>query len=149
MPPASPVLTDSDLAFLESQRVARLATTDTTGRPHVLPVCFALVDHALYVPVDAKPKRANPLDLTRLRNLRAHPEATLLVDHYAEDWRQLRWLMIRARASILESGPEREAALHALEQRYPQYAAMRLATLSLPVIALDPTTTTRWSAAAV
>jgi len=33
----------------------------------------------------------------------------------------------------------------ALEERYPQYAAMRLATLNLPVIALDPTSATRWS----
>jgi hypothetical protein len=68
------------------------------------------------------------------------------VDRYLEDWGQLRWLLIRARASILEEGQEREAALLTLENRYPQYASMGLASLGLPVIALDPTAVSRWSA---
>jgi PPOX class probable F420-dependent enzyme len=139
-------LSEDDLAFLESERVARLGTVDSRARPHVVPVCFAQVGGTLYVPVDAKPKRGNPRDLARLRNLRAHPEATLLVDHYDEDWNQLRWLMVRSLARILDDGNERDASLAALERRYPQYAAMHLASLGLPVIALNPVSIARWSA---
>jgi PPOX class probable F420-dependent enzyme len=139
-------LQPGDLLFLDQQRVARLATSDAAGHPHVVPVCFAHLASQLYVPVDAKPKRGDPRKLARLRNLRARPEAVLLVDHYDEDWRHLRWLMVRATATILDRGPEREAALAALEQRYPQYQAMRLASLGLPVIALTPIAVRRWAA---
>jgi PPOX class probable F420-dependent enzyme len=139
-------LEPGDLLFLDQQRVARLATSDVTGRPHVVPVCFARVASQLYVPVDAKPKRGDPRKLARLRNLRARPEAVLLLDFYDEDWSQLRWLMIRATATILDGGPEREVALAALEQRYPQYLAMGLASLGLPVVALTPVAVRRWAA---
>ena len=141
----STVLTPDDLAFLDQQRVARLATADAAGRPHVVPVCFARLGERLYVPIDAKPKSGDPHRLKRLRNLAERPEAAFLVDHYSEDWSQLRWLLIRARAAILTAGDERARALAALEQRYPQYAAMRLATLGLPVIALVPLAVRRWS----
>jgi PPOX class probable F420-dependent enzyme len=143
------VLTPDDLTFLDGQRVARLATVDAAGRPHVVPVCFARLGGRLFVPVDAKPKRGDPRDLQRLRNLRQRPDATLLVDHYEEDWQRLRWLQVRTRAVILDVGPEREreAALDALERRYPQYRQMGLAGLGLPVIALEPVSVRRWSAA--
>jgi PPOX class probable F420-dependent enzyme len=140
------MLQPDDFAFLDEQRVARLATADAAGRPHVVPVCFARAGVGLYVGIDAKPKGGDPRDLKRLRNIRQRPEAALLVDRYLEDWGQLRWLLIRARASILEEGLEHEAALLALERRYPQYAAMGLASLGLPVIALDPMAIIRWSA---
>jgi len=107
-------------------------------------VCYARVDSRLYVPVDAKPKRGDPRRLARLRNLRERPAAALLVDRYDEDWARLRWLLIHAAAAILEDGAERAAALTALEQRYPQYRAMGLAALGLPVIALAPTSVRRW-----
>jgi PPOX class probable F420-dependent enzyme len=141
-----------DLEFLDRQRVARLGTADAAGRPHAIPVCFVRVGSSIYVPVDAKPKRGDPHNLRRLQNLRQRPEAVLLLDHYEDDWRHLRWLLIRATATMLDAGipdytAERAAALLALERRYPQYAAMRLSTLDLPVIALRPTAVRRWSAA--
>jgi PPOX class probable F420-dependent enzyme len=139
------MLEPADLAFLDQQRVARLATADRGGQPAVVPVCFARRGERLYIPIDAKPKRGDPRRLRRLRNLQERPEAVLLLDHYEDDWRRLRWLSIRARATILEAGPERTAALAELERRYPQYAAMRLATLGLPVIALEPLSVSRWS----
>ena len=157
------MLSAADWAFLAEHRVAHLATADASGRPHVVPVCFARSGDALYVPIDAKPKRGDPRALRRLRNLRRRPEATLLVDRYDEDWRRLRWLMLSVRARILEpdaqdsieaiaandamrvaDAADRWAALAALEARYPQYAAMGLAGLDLPVIRLDPVGVRRW-----
>src|SRR5919206_4272586 len=103
------VLTAEDLAFLDVERVARLATADAEGRPTAVPVCFARVGGRLYIAIDAKPKRGNPRDLKRLRNIRAQPNVVLLLDRYDEDWTRLRWLSVRASATILESGDEREA----------------------------------------
>jgi PPOX class probable F420-dependent enzyme len=154
------VLRPDDWAFLEEQRVGRLATAGADGRPHVVPVCFARRGDRLYVPVDAKPKRADPRALRRLRNVRERPAAALLVDRYDEDWSRLRWLLLYVRVGILEApagdpageggaGPdaqERAAALAALEARYSQYAAMGLAALGLPVLRLEPGAVRRWSA---
>lgn len=136
--------TEDDRAYLDGERVARLATADDEGRPTLVPVCFARVGERVYIPVDAKPKGGDPRELKRLRNIRAQPNVALLLDRYDEDWSRLRWLLVRARARILEDGDERVAALAALEARYPQYAAMGLAGLGLPVIALDPLTASRW-----
>jgi PPOX class probable F420-dependent enzyme len=151
------MLRQADWDFVESQRVGHLATADGAGRPHVVPVCFARVGDVLYVPVDAKPKGGDPRALKRLRNLQARPEAAFLLDHYDEDWRRLRWLLIHVRARVLESGrpgepgageasEERARALAALTTRYPQYAAMGLATLDLPVVSLAPVAVRRWHA---
>ena len=139
------VLTAQDLQFLDAHRVAHLATADAAGRPYAVPVCFAHQAGRLYIPIDAKPKTGDPRNLKRLRNLREQPEAVLLLDSYDEDWTRLRWLAIRARATILEDGAERAAILTALEQRYRQYATMGLAGLGLPVIALEPVAVTRWA----
>ncbi len=65
-------------------RVGHLATVTPQGRPHVVPCCFVLDGDRIVSAVDAKPK--STLALARLANLRAHPEAALLVDRYDEDW---------------------------------------------------------------
>ncbi len=39
-------------------RVARLATSDEHGAPHVVPVCFAHEGGSLYTAIDRKPKSA-------------------------------------------------------------------------------------------
>ena len=42
-------------------RVARLATADAAGRPHIVPVTFAVDGDVVYSAVDAKPKRGTAL----------------------------------------------------------------------------------------
>lgn len=70
-------------------RVGRLATLDAEGRPHLVPICFVLERETLYSAIDEKPKRSKRLK--RLENIRRHPEVTVLVDHYEEDWTRLWW----------------------------------------------------------
>jgi PPOX class probable F420-dependent enzyme len=101
--------------------VARLATTDPEGRPHLVPICFALADDLLYSAVDQKPKRSTRLQ--RLENIRGHPEVAVLVDHYEDDWTRLWWARLRGPARVLDAGPERLRALGLLVAKYPQYAA--------------------------
>ena len=68
---------------LATARVARLATTDPDGRPHLVPIVFALNGDTLYSAVDQKPKRSRTL--RRIENARARPDVTVLGDHYEED----------------------------------------------------------------
>jgi PPOX class probable F420-dependent enzyme len=63
--------------------VARLATTDPDGRPHLVPIVFAVDGDTLYSAVDRKPKRSRTL--RRIENARARPDVTILVDQYEED----------------------------------------------------------------
>lgn len=104
-------------------RVGRLATVTASGRPHLVPCCFALVGDVVYSAVDGKPKTT--LALRRLANIRAHPAAALLVDHYDEDWSALWWARLDGDGRVVEAGPERDSALDLLAVKYPQYAASR------------------------
>ena len=138
------VLSEGERAFLESRRVAHLATADAAGIPNVGPVCFALASESVYITIDRKPKSGRPLK--RLRNIAENPHVTLTADHYDdEDWSRLRWVMVRGRAEILESGAEHDDAQARLRDKYRQYRAMDLAPL--PVIAIRIQRVTSWSAA--
>lgn len=123
-------------------RVARLATADADGRPHLVPIVFALLDDDLYSAIDLKPKaHGGPnVRLRRLDNLRANPAVSVLVDDYTEDWQQLWWARADGTARVI-AATEAEAAraIAALSQRYPQY---RDAPPPGPVIAIA---VDRWS----
>lgn len=84
-------------AFVAAQRIGRLATADALGNPHVVPVCFAISDDALYITVDEKPKRATGRPLKRLRNMLDNPSTAFVADRYDEDWTRL-WVGDAARA---------------------------------------------------
>lgn len=102
-------------------RVATLATTDAIGRPHLVPMCFALEGEMLYSAIDQKPKTS--IRLRRLDNIRARPDVAVLVDHYDEDWSRLWWVRLRGRARVIEAGPERVQALSLVGEKYAQYRA--------------------------
>lgn len=135
------MLTEEQRRFLDAGRVARLATADPTGSPHVVPICYALSGRTVYFTIDEKPKRAGR-ELKRLRNLRANPFAALVVDRYDEDWSRLGWVMLRGRAEILAAGPEHGEAQARLRARYPQLEAMRIERL--PVVAIRIERATSW-----
>jgi len=126
---------------LDAARVARLATTDPDGRPHLVPIVFALEGETLYSAVDRKPKRSQRL--RRIENARARPDVTVLVDHYEEDWRKLWWIRLRGRARVLDDGDERERALELLREKYEQY---RAESPEGPVLAVDVSEVREWSA---
>jgi PPOX class probable F420-dependent enzyme len=104
---------------LRDARVARLGTVDAAGAVRLVPVCLAVVDGWIVGAVDHKPKRTGQLG--RLDDIRTTSVATVLVDHYAEDWTQLWWVRVRGRAEVLASGAARESALDALVAKYEQY----------------------------
>ncbi len=134
-------------AFLARHRIARLATADAAGTPHVVPFCYALVGDRLYFVVDAKPKRRTGLGLKRMRNIAANPAVAVVADDYDEDWSALAYLLVRGRAEIVTTAAERRRALAALRARYPQYRTMPLVGVAHPVVRITPTHAHHWRAA--
>jgi PPOX class probable F420-dependent enzyme len=122
--------------------VGRLATVAADGTPHIVPVCFAMIGDVVYSAVDHKPKRTS--QLKRLANVQATGSACLLVDHYDDDWSRLWWVRLDGRGRLVEDRAERAVALAALAGKYRQYAVR---TPVGPVLAVDTTGATGWSAA--
>jgi PPOX class probable F420-dependent enzyme len=117
--------------------VARLATVAPDGRPHLVPVVFAVDHEMVYTEVDAKPKTT--LRLRRLANIEGNPRVSLLVDHYAEDWTQLWWVRVDGIAAIHHDGDAMRAGRDLLRVKYDQYQSV---PLHGPVIAVA---IRRWS----
>ena len=131
-------------AFIESQRVARLATVDERGRPHIVPICFAVIADMLYTAIDEKPKSGDYTQLRRLRNIAANPHVQVLLDIYDDDdWTRLRFVQLHGSARIILPGDAMHpAAVAALRARYSQYARMSLDTR--PAIAIDISRVVSW-----
>jgi PPOX class probable F420-dependent enzyme len=102
-------------------RVARLATVSADGRPHLVPVVFAVEGDTVLMAVDQKPKRHR--DLKRLRNMADHPAVSLLVDRYDDDWSTLWWVRADGAAVVTENEDVLARARAALGARYPQHRA--------------------------
>lgn len=124
-------------ARFAAARVGRLSTADPSGRPHIVPVVFAVVGDLVWIAVDHKPKTSR--DLRRLRNIRANPAVSLLVDHYEEDWTALWWARADGTATVIDDPAAMAAPIDHLVAKYEQYQAIRPEG---PVIEV---TVTRWS----
>jgi PPOX class probable F420-dependent enzyme len=129
-------------ARFAAARVARLATADAAGRPHLVPIAFAVVGDTLYSAVDAKPKRTKAL--RRLANVRENPAVALLVDHWDDDdWGALWWARADGRGRVLDPAePEARRAVEELRERYPRQRATG------EVLAVDVGHWSGWAASA-
>ncbi len=116
--------------------VARLATVDPRGRPHVVPICFVIDGGTLYTAVDEKPKRTRGLQ--RLRNIEANPQCEVLIDHYDDDWSRLWWVRLRGTGRVVDE----PRALRLLEAKYPQYRERPPAG---PVVAITIEERSEWT----
>jgi PPOX class probable F420-dependent enzyme len=106
---------------LDSMPVARLATADAAGVPHLVPFVFAVASDpvagdTIYSAVDHKPKRTRAL--RRLADIAVNPRVSVLADHYEDDWSRLWWVRADGTARVLDASPE---ALAALRNKYEQY----------------------------
>jgi PPOX class probable F420-dependent enzyme len=128
---------------LAAARVGRLASIDVHGRPHVVPICFAVAGDRIFSAVDHKAKQT--MALRRLDNLRREPAAQLIVDHYDDDWSLLWWVRISGAGQVIDDGAARDEALDLLASKYPQYRERRPAG---SVLVIDITQITSWQAIA-
>ncbi len=144
--PKRAALTDAEMTFVQRMRVARLATADENGSPHLVPVCYAFDGSHFYTPLDEKPKRVAGTQLRRVRNIEVRHEASLLIDQYDDDWSHLGYVLVHGQADLLQ--PDHEAHRHAvalLRERYVQYRTMALE--QYPVIIITPDHVTSWGPA--
>jgi PPOX class probable F420-dependent enzyme len=126
-------------ARLTSARVGHLATVTPANRAHLVPCCFVLNADTVYSAIDAKPK--STLVLRRLQNIESNGAASLLVDHYDEDWDTLWWVRVDGNGRIVERTVESDLAIALLVAKYEQYGSLPLPG---PVLAIDIDTWRTW-----
>jgi len=140
-----PILDAHTQRYLAAHRIARMTTVDAAGQPSIVPICYATDGTTIYSALDAKPKQVSPTSLRRVRNILANPGVALVVDDYAEQWDDLKHLIVRGTASLIAPGTsEHETAIALLRDKYPQYAAMPIE--AQPVIAIQPEAARFWAA---
>jgi PPOX class probable F420-dependent enzyme len=137
------MVTPQERARVEAARVARLATVRADGTPHIVAVTFVLEGDIVVSAVDHKPKRTQHLQ--RLRNLEERPVASLLVDHYEDEWSKLWWVRLDLDVEIVRDGPRRTDLLEPLIRKYADYG---VTAPQGPVLRMAVRSTTSWSASA-
>jgi nitroimidazol reductase NimA-like FMN-containing flavoprotein (pyridoxamine 5'-phosphate oxidase superfamily) len=125
------------LAFIRSQRVARVATVSRDGTPHNVAICPLALSGRIYF--------ASETGARKVRNLRRNPRAALAFDHYTENWKRLAGALIVGTCTIIERGATFHRVRRALYRKYKQYA--RVAPIEegeSVIIALSPTRSFSW-----
>ena len=128
--------------LIDDCRTATLGTIARDGRPHLVPVCFALIEGRFAIAIDEKPKRS--VRLARLANIERDPRVTLLFEQYSEDWTRLAWVRVDGTAEARPRGDTWTEALGALRARYAQYRSMALE--GRPLIVVTPGKIAGWRA---
>ena len=121
-----------------------MATVDESGKPLVLPVCFASEGTFIYSPIDKKPKSVSAGKLKRVRNIISNPNISLAIDNYVENWSMLYYLIIQGTAEMIYEGEEYKNSLKILTKKYAQYDEMGLESLGAPVIKITPEKIISW-----
>jgi nitroimidazol reductase NimA-like FMN-containing flavoprotein (pyridoxamine 5'-phosphate oxidase superfamily) len=106
--------TKAERDFVETARVARLATLGPNGQPHCVPICPLLLDGRLYVGTDA--------DTAKVRHVQARPRVALVFDDYTDDWAHLRGVMVEGEARVVRGRLFRSVRAK-LYRKFLQYEA--------------------------
>ncbi|WP_396655774.1 pyridoxamine 5'-phosphate oxidase family protein [Microbacterium sp.] len=96
-------------AMLGTHGEAVLATTDRTGTAVPLPVWYVMADGAPHV--------RTPRSSKRVGHISRNPRVSLLV-HGGKAWRELRGILLRARATIIDEEPEVARISDILDERF-------------------------------
>jgi len=126
------VLSSKELSFLKSHEVCRLATASKDGKPHVVPVIYALDGQDIIIAVDYGTKK--------LGNLRQNKRVALVVD----DYRPNHAVMVEGECSILERGKEYLRLLQVLFDRFEIYRKHPWGEGESPILRVSPTKAVMW-----
>ena len=140
--------------LLATWPVARLATLNSDGSPHQIPIVFTWHEGCFWSPIDGKPKRSR--QPTRVDNVIANPIASLLIDNYDADWTRLWWIRAELKITVIrldEVNPETlkqaRQAKRKLEEKYPQYESTAVLREPATILTMRPTAIMSWSASRV
>jgi nitroimidazol reductase NimA-like FMN-containing flavoprotein (pyridoxamine 5'-phosphate oxidase superfamily) len=106
-------LSEAVAAFIDEQRVARIATVTPTGAPHIVPICVARDGDTLVI--------ASESSAGKVLNLRGDPHAVVCFDEYSEDWSRLKQVIVEGRAELIAMGPEFAGGRDLLYDKFEQY----------------------------
>jgi len=104
--------TDSEIEYLRSQGLARLATIGSDGQPHVVPLTFAFNADEDAIDVGG----VDFGNTKKWRDARRNPKVTFLLDDVRPDPRRARALEVRGTAELHETGGG------AINPRFPNFA---------------------------
>jgi pyridoxamine 5'-phosphate oxidase family protein len=104
--------TQSEIEYLTSQGLARLATVGPDGQPHVVPVTFTFNAQEDAIDVGGVDFGATK----KWRDARQNPRVTFLLDDVRPDPRRARAIEVRGRAEALASGGS------GINPRFPNFA---------------------------
>ena len=104
--------TPSEIEYLTSQGLARLATVGPDGQPHVVPVTFIFNAEEDAIDVGGVDFGATK----KWRDARQNPRVTVLLDDVRPDPRRARAIEVRGRAEALASGGG------TINPRFPNFA---------------------------
>jgi PPOX class probable F420-dependent enzyme len=132
--------------FIESARIAHLATVSGAGDPHNIPLCFWFDGSRFYFVIDEKPKRKSGTEIKRMKNIAENPRVALVIDHYDADWSRLAYVLVHGDARIVDDDTEYSLAIQQLRRKYPQYHTMPLTRERNPAIRIEPQRVHTWGA---
>ncbi len=120
------------MSFLKAHELCRFATASKAGRPHVVPVIYALDGENIVIAVDYKTKK--------LRNLRENKKVALVIDEY----RPNAGLMVEGDCEIFERGKEYLRLLHILFDKFAFYRKNPWGEGESPILKIKPTKVVMW-----
>jgi nitroimidazol reductase NimA-like FMN-containing flavoprotein (pyridoxamine 5'-phosphate oxidase superfamily) len=123
---------NSELKFLKSQDVARLATATKQGVPQVTPVVYAMDGGNFIIATDYKTQK--------LKNLTQNPKASLVVDVYNPN----KGIFVLGDCEILERGPEYLRLLKVLFKRFDFYRKNPWGEGESPILKVVPSKVASW-----
>jgi len=126
------ILSSKELSFLKNHEVCRFATASKDGKPHVVPVIYALDGEDIVIAVDYGTKK--------LGNLRQNSRVALVVD----DYRPNHAVMVEGECSILERGKEYLRLLQILFDRFEVYRKHPWGEGESPILRVTPTKAVMW-----
>jgi pyridoxamine 5'-phosphate oxidase family protein len=71
--------TEKELEYLRSQRLARLATADLQGAPHVVPLGFRVAEDGAAIEVGGRSFAGSK----KYRNIKSNPQVAIVIDDLA------------------------------------------------------------------
>ena len=111
-------LSPGQMEFIDPLPVARLATVDAEGAPHVVPICPVLDLDRIVFTSQAGTAKAD--------NMEGDPRVSICWDEYLDDWDRLCQVIVFGRAMRVESGFEFDRDRALLIEKFPQFLTQSL-----------------------
>lgn len=124
-----PIFTDREVEYFGEQRLGRLATVNSAGNPHVVPVGFRYNPETGTIDIGGH----NMAKSRKWSHAARHPRVAFVVDDVLPPWRP-RFIEIRADVELLEDGGQQAGRGFAAEfmRLHPVHIVSRGVDASAP-----------------